>query len=572
MRPLTTRLTRLLPGLALVALAAMAGPAHAITITIVNNDSPGVGFNDATPASPVGGNPGTTIGQQRLNVFQQAASIWGGLLPGSVTIQVNASFAALTCTSTSAVLGSAGATQIFRDFAGAPVAGHWFSVAEANKITNSDLAPGSAEIQAQFNVNLGQPGCLTGSYFYYGYDGNEGTSIDLLAVLLHELGHGLGFQTYTDGSTGSYTASFPSIWDKFLFDGSTSLHWDQMTALQRKTSALNGGKLVWDGPSVTMAAQSYLGPRTVMVVNSPAGIAGIYGAGAAAFGPALNATGITGNVVQAIDATAPVNDGCEAFTNGAAIAGNIALVDRGLCNFTVKVKNAQNLGAIAVIVADNTPSAPAGSLGGSDPTVTIPAVRITQADGNLLKANLGAGVNVTLRVDPSSKAGADNAGRVMMYAPNPYQSGSSVSHWEVTATPNLLMEPAINTDLNASSDPYAKVDLTRQNFEDIGWYGPAATVDEAQAAPGLLSNSPNPFASYTAIHFEMARDGAVDLAIYDVGGRLVKQLAHGSLSRGTHVLAWDGRDTEGRPVASGVYLYRLRGEGGEQVERMLLFR
>ncbi len=90
-------------GLALTASAGLAA-----TITIVNVDGAGEGFNDPTPAAPVGGNPGVTIGQQRLNVFQTAADIWGAILPGSVQIRVQSAFDPLTCTATSAVLGSAG--------------------------------------------------------------------------------------------------------------------------------------------------------------------------------------------------------------------------------------------------------------------------------------------------------------------------------------------------------------------------------------------------------------------------------------------------------------------------------
>jgi hypothetical protein len=51
----------------------------------------------------------------------------------------------------------------------------------------------------------------------------------------------------------------------------------------------------------------------------------------------------------------------------------------------------------------------------------------------------------------------------MLYTPNPFQSGSSVSHWDVSCTPNLLMEPAVNSGLTSS------VDLTRYAFEDLGW-------------------------------------------------------------------------------------------------------
>ncbi len=66
MRALRSRSTRLLTLCALPLLAWAAVPAHAATITIVNLDGAGEGFNDATPATPVGGNPGITVGEQRL--------------------------------------------------------------------------------------------------------------------------------------------------------------------------------------------------------------------------------------------------------------------------------------------------------------------------------------------------------------------------------------------------------------------------------------------------------------------------------------------------------------------------
>src|SRR5439155_5698151 len=142
-----------------------------------------------------------TIGQQRLNVFQYAANIWGGLLPSSVQINVVAQFNPLTCTATSGVLGSAGPIQVFRDFAGAPFAGTWYHVAEANKLAAVDLNPASNDINATFNSSLGTASCLPQGW-YYGFDGNEGSAIELLPVVLHEIGHGLGFSTTTNGQTG----------------------------------------------------------------------------------------------------------------------------------------------------------------------------------------------------------------------------------------------------------------------------------------------------------------------------------------------------------------------------------
>jgi hypothetical protein len=459
---------RLLFALALLASGFAGHAARAAVITIVNLDGASEGFNDPTVAAPIGGNPGTTIGAQRLYVFQYAASIWGSLLPSAVEIRVNAQFNPLSCTATSGVLGSTSSVSAWRDFTNAPFPGSWYQVSLANRRFGSDLDPARNDISTTFNSGLGGAACLPAGW-YYGVDGNEGTAIELLPVVLHELAHGLGFATTTNGSTGAYLSGFPAAYDHFLYDLTTGLHWNEMTQAQRATSGVNCEKLTWDGPAVVAASPARLGPRPLLRVNAPGAIAGDYPVGLASFGAALSAAGVTGDVVLVDDglvggAGGTVNDACETpFVNAGDLAGKIALVDRGLCTFVVKAKNAQDAGAIAVIVADNAAGCPPAGLGGADPTIVIPAVRVTQSDGALLKANL-VGQNVTLLVDPSVKAGADAAGRVMMYAPIPYTSGSSISHYDTSCEPNLLMEPAINNDL--SSD----VDLTLPLFDDIGWF------------------------------------------------------------------------------------------------------
>src|SRR6185436_1748102 len=153
---------------------------------------------------------------------------------------------------------------------------------------------------------------------------------------------------------------------------------------------------------------------------------------------------------------------------------------------------AQNAGAIGVIIADNVAGCPPSGLGGVDPTITIPSVRITLADGNTLKANL-PGVNATLTRDPALLAGADASGRVKMYTPSTFASGSSVSHFDVTADPDLLMEP-IATPLAAG-----ETDLTRWLLADTGWFrGLVAVGDPVAARTHLIGNAPNPFGSLTS--------------------------------------------------------------------------
>jgi uncharacterized repeat protein (TIGR01451 family) len=233
----------------------------AATITIVNADPPGVGFNDPTPVAPVGGNAGTTLGQQRLIAFQAAANQWGVTLSSPVAIRVRAVWTALTCTATSAVLGSAGVTEVWRDFINAPVGNHWYGKALANALSGRDQDSTTADISANFNVNLGNPGCLTGIHFYLGLDNNHGGNVDLITVLIHELAHGLGFLTFTSGQTGAQFNGSPSIWDDFLLDNTTNKTWTLMTNAERAASAVNTGHLVWNGGNVTSAIPQVLQPQ-----------------------------------------------------------------------------------------------------------------------------------------------------------------------------------------------------------------------------------------------------------------------------------------------------------------------
>jgi hypothetical protein len=104
------------------------------------------------------------------------------------------------------------------------------------------------------------------------------------------------------------------------------------------------------------------------------------------------------------------HEACAAPANPGAIAGKIALIDRGSCDFAVKVKNAQNAGAIGVIVADNVPGEYPIIMGGTDNTITTPAFMVSFETGDAMKQFLAAStpVNVTMKKGVQLDGDLDN--------------------------------------------------------------------------------------------------------------------------------------------------------------------
>jgi cysteine-rich repeat protein len=222
---------------------------RAATITVVNLDGPGEGFNDATAVPPVGGNPGTTLGAQRLAAFQHAADLWGEVLSSAVPIQVEAAFDPLSCGASSATLGSAGPNSVHRDFAGAPQASTWYNQALANRLAGVDLGA-SADIGATFNSTIGTT-CAFPKDWYYGLDASPpGTDIDFVTVALHEIGHGLGFLSLVNVGSGAKFFGFDDAYMLHLEDHSAGLGYPAMSNGQRAAAAIDTGDLHWTGPAV----------------------------------------------------------------------------------------------------------------------------------------------------------------------------------------------------------------------------------------------------------------------------------------------------------------------------------
>ncbi|MEO7484270.1 MAG: M36 family metallopeptidase [Ferruginibacter sp.] len=153
---------------------------------------------------------------------------------------------------------------------------------------------------------------------------------------------------------------------------------------------------------------SPVGSTTTLHVNAPTALIGNYTAVESAFSPnnlLANVGPVTGQVVYFNDASGGTHDACTgAPTN--SLTGKIALINRGGCNFTIKVLAAQTAGAIAVIMVNNASGAPI-PMGGADNSITIPAVMVSDIDGALFAANLAAGLNVTLSGTPAGTINLD---------------------------------------------------------------------------------------------------------------------------------------------------------------------
>ena len=326
---------------------SIVGAADAPTqFTFFYTDSAGEGFfstDDVLTPAP-GNDAAADLGEQRQALLSAAADVWASVLDTSVPITVTASFDPLSCTPPSqgvpggATGGAAGSTGVHLLRVGSDP-DTYYPRALANKLASFDINTGAFDIRARFNSAIDDNCLQNGTRFYYGLDNQTPAgTINLFMIMLHELGHGLGFQSFTDKETGAFLGGIQDIWARFLYDKTQNRTWDEMTDEQRLSSMVNANNVFWDGDNVRLAS-GFLG------------------------------------------------------------------------------SNAR---------------------------------------------------------DPAT-------GRVQMYTPSTIEGGSSVSHFNTTASPNLLMEPVISADLEDK-----QLDLTRQQMRDIGWYRDGDTNNQPDTITNVL--------------------------------------------------------------------------------------
>ncbi len=506
-----------LAGVALVLafFALVPASVHAsATIVIVNNDSAGEGFNDSTPWTPTGGNSATTLGQARLNAFQYAADIWGGMLESAVSIRVAARMDPLTCGPNYAVLGSAGALTLHYDFPNAPLAGTWYPQALANSLAGFDLSPANSDVSATFNSSInGDVNCIGGASWYYGYDANPPAGdYDFVTVVMHELGHGLGFQTFIDLIDGSLNSGREDMYMVHLeHAGATPSDYPSMNDTQRATANTSDPDLRWTGGHVT-----YMIP----------------GAGVSA--------GLSGNYIR-MHAPSPL-------VPGSSVA-----------HFSVDVSPDEIMEPIFTVpmhdpgLAINLMNDIGWVLDASVP-VAFEQIRATPTD---------AAVEVSWRYWADEPVAGFNVYRQQIDGPT-----------EELANSGGLLPVASERFIDSRVEPGASYLYSVAAVAPDGseTRSPSVTVSISRFATELVQNRPNPFNPATELRYKLGRDAQVFLRVYDVSGQLVRTLVSEHQTAGSYGVFWNGRDDTGREAPAGVYFGRLETDEVVQTNRMLLLK
>jgi hypothetical protein len=211
----------------------------------------GVGFADATvTTSPITSLP-STLGADRVACYEAAVLVWEAVLDISVEIEVDAAFSSQGGTTGAGTpLGFAGPETAHRDFAGAPIADTYYVQAQANQIAGVDLDALTSDLAADFNADVDDPVLVPSFSWYYGIDGAPpGGTRDFFSTILHELGHGLGFLSLVDETTGAKFNGRDDIYSEQLRWGGSggNTAFNALTNGGRVSAVTSVNELEWIG-------------------------------------------------------------------------------------------------------------------------------------------------------------------------------------------------------------------------------------------------------------------------------------------------------------------------------------
>lgn len=422
----------------------------------------GVGFDDPTVVAPVGENPGTTLGQQRRLMMERALAIWSDKLESSVPIVVLAEFDELSCNDKGAVVGGASPTGWIGQRRDDGLPSLIYPMALGDKLAGRNVVPDRPDIYIVFNSAIDTRPCrdrLGG--LYYGFDGASGAKIDLLSTALHELAHGFGFSSTIDEVTGVQQVSLGiDIFSAHVRDLDLDATWDELTASERARSGGNVRRLVFDGEATKRASAHYLdrGEPTLSFEPKVAGFSGFVADVGFALDPSQHP--VTGPLMLAD----PI-DGCGDFRS--SVAGAVLVIEPNpvRCRGRDALLRAQRGGAAAILLVTPSPvDRPALPLAAGPVVIDLPIVTVGASDAvSMARAISRRKVQATLGGDPARRIGADAEGHPFLFASYPSLPGSSISHFDPIARPDLLMEPY------TSEVPTHDLDLTVAVMRDLGW-------------------------------------------------------------------------------------------------------
>lgn len=187
-----------------------------------------------------------------------------------------------------------------------------------------------------------------------------------------------------------------------------------------------------------------------------------------------------------------------------------------------------------------------------------------------------------LTLDRAEEILADKLGDVLISSANVSPEDQWQKQILVVETPTVEDKTQLIAAY-AGLDPAVKADticwvMATEGDDDFLYTGPDPVCD-LSAVPGtgvveaLGDAYPNPFNPHTTISFDLPKQAAVSLRVFDVSGRLVRVLLDGEIVAGGHrEVTWSGRDESGQQVAAGVYFYRLDADGYSETKSMALIK
>ena len=340
-------------------------------------DGPGVGFNHPS------------LGNQRRNALQVAANVFGSMLGSNQTINIDARFQELACDpDDGATLANARPTFVYT-VGSAEFPQSWYHGALAESLSGQNLSladnanPSAGDLLINFNSSIDEECLGPGRGWYYGTAEEAPGQIHFINVALHEIAHGLGFSTLINGTTGLTFENRPDIYSHFIRDTRVRKTWAEMTPAEVRASATRTGRLVWVGSRGNQAARRLLDPPTVFRIEAPSAFAGDFITSTANFGPSVQDQMPSAELALARDASNQPTLVCGPVSNRAAVRDRIAVLDRGECTFVEKVRNAQNAGAVGVLIVNNV--AGVVGMGGDANDINIPVLMVSNADGAIVK-------------------------------------------------------------------------------------------------------------------------------------------------------------------------------------------